>query len=95
MRTLLWWLSLSAAASISYAACDPTSFSHRCNLPFVTKHHAHLSQVYCGPSVGYITKHQYDILRRYQRVNTNMIVTINGEYVDSPCIPAGKRLVAQ
>ena len=90
MQIFGWCIFLSILAPIGYASCDPTRFSHNCEMPYIQKQHKHLAQVYCGPRLGHITKHQYEILKRYHRANTNMILTLNGEYIDSPCIPGGK-----
>ena len=91
MRLFFFFLSWILAVGAANAVCDPTRFSHNCQIPFISKHDPRLSRVYCGDRLGHITREQYEILRRYQRADVNMILTINGEYVDSPCIPAGKR----
>ena len=91
MRVFFFFILWMVVAGVTCATCDPTQFSHNCQIPFVSKHDPHLSRVYCGDRLGHITRAQYEILRRYQRTDTNMILTINGEYVDSPCIPGGKK----
>lgn len=80
-----FWLSCSTSL---YAYCDITRFRWDCDLTAQSKPtHAARSLVYCGNMPVYLTPEQYQILSRYHRRNINMVMKIDGEYVDAPCIP--------
>ena len=81
-------ITLLALPLVSFANCDLTHFHWDCDIPLKIRPQAHTSAlVYCGNTYGYVTQAQYEEMMRYQRADVNMILTINGEYVTSPCIP--------
>ncbi|MFA5960879.1 MAG: hypothetical protein WC785_10230 [Tatlockia sp.] len=83
MGLILLLLPLYASAN-----CDITRFRWECDLPIKAKSSAKAhSLVYCGNSYGYVSAKEYEILSHYRHASINMVLKINGEYIDSPCVP--------
>lgn len=83
------FLILLFSSSLFAANCDLSDFSWDCDIPVGLKEKPGKSSIfYCGHSYGYLTHHQMDVLSRYDRASVNMVMKINGQYVDTPCVPA-------
>lgn len=89
MKNILLLFILSTLPTAMMGAnCDLSHYHWNCDIPMHIKpSRSTHSLVYCGNTYGYITRSQYQQLARYQRADVNMILTVKGEYVDSPCIP--------
>lgn len=86
-------LILLVYCNISIAHCDLSRFRWECDLPPTTKPHLHsYALVYCGNTPVYLNQRQYDLLTHYIRSNINMVLKLNGEYLDAPCLPAERFL---
>ncbi len=84
-------LAASFATSTAFANCDLTRYHWECDLPTNIKpSSAKPSLVYCDNTPVYLSTKDYDMLMRYQRADVNMSLTINDEFVEGPCIPAGR-----
>ena len=78
--------------SVAHANCDLTDFRWECELPIKHKPESQYpSLITCGATNIYVSKEQYIKLIRYQKANINMMLQVNGEFVDSPCMPAKYR----
>ena len=89
-RFLMIVFSLQAF-QLAHANCDITRFRWDCEQSVTIKPKSYAtSLIHCGHVSMYLTKAQYDTLARYQRVNVNMSIMVDGEYLDGPCVPAGR-----
>jgi hypothetical protein len=87
-RLVVALVAVPFSAVLANGNCDLTDFRWDCDTPLhVKRSHQTPSLIYCGNVFGYVTQAQYDQLMRYQRADVNMVLTVNGEYVDSPCLP--------
>ena len=88
MKKLGIALWLMVFSSIAFANCDLSRFRWECDIPLKIRSSAKAhSLVYCGNSYGYVTHAEYEILSRYHRRSVNMVLKIDDEYIDSPCVP--------
>ena len=90
-RMLFLGIVFVVLSNLAYAQCDLTQFRWECEVDAHKKPTKSTpSLVYCGNSQVYVTREAYDLLVRYHRANVNTVLTINNEYSDSPCVPAGR-----
>ncbi|STX50332.1 Uncharacterised protein [Legionella busanensis] len=87
----IFFLLIFLPVHLVFANCDLTRFRWECDIRIYPKPtRGATSLVYCGNSYGYVTPANFDILSRYHRRSINMVLKINGEFVEAPCIP-GRR----
>lgn len=72
--------------------CDLTQYHWDCALPIKKDKptRARHALIYCGNTPFYVSQAQYAQIARYQRADVNMVLTVNGHYIDSPCVPSGQ-----
>lgn len=86
MKSIIMGFLLVFAYSAWADNCNLYEFKWECRMPVhheKTNNFKHIS--YCGDSWVYLSTHQRAILNAYRRANVNMVLKVNGEYVDSPC----------
>lgn len=85
-----WTLIMALMISpfeIATANCDLTHFRWDCDIRLhVRPTHQASSLVYCGDAYGYVTQSQFDIIAAYNRADVNIVLDLDNEYTDSPCI---------
>lgn len=87
-RIAVLFMLIYTTFSFAFANCDLSRFKWDCDLPMKVKpSRAHQSLVYCNDLRGYITPAEFQILNHYFRRDVNMVLRVNGEYIDSPCVP--------
>lgn len=84
-------LLLAAPISIALATnCDLTKFRWPCEMPVQPKPlRSALSVIDCDGTNVYVTKAEYEEIMRYQRASVFLSMKVNGEWISSPCVPAG------
>jgi hypothetical protein len=88
LGAIMLFTVLPVSLAVAMVNCDLNHFRWDCELPFKTRpSHTTQSMVYCGNIKGYLTPAQYETLVRYYRRNINMVLKVNDEYVNSPCVP--------
>jgi hypothetical protein len=83
---LLSFSLLFSATLFAKEICDLSAFKWDCDLKakvMPKKHYKNL--VYCGDTLVAISNNSRNTLGEYNHANVNMVLTVNGEYVDSPC----------
>ena len=89
-KYLLGVLLLAAPITIALANCDLTQFRWPCEMPVQPKpSRGALSVIDCDGTNVYVTKAEYEEIMRYQRASVFLTMKVNGEWVSSPCVPAG------
>jgi hypothetical protein len=89
MKKLFFLLFLMTLQHLSFAGCDPTQFRWGCNIkPDVTPKSSDSHLIFCGATRIYVSKPQFELMRRYQRAGIWMHLLVNNEYYDGPCVPA-------
>ena len=94
MKKIIWGFVVLALLPLqcAYAQCTLKEFRWECDLPVHVKKHKHPpSSFTCGPAHGFISERDYLRLVEYQRANINMVLDIDHEYIDSPCIPEHRK----
>lgn len=88
---LLAFILITMPMENAIANCDITHFRWDCDIPMHIKPtRAAQSLVYCENLRGYLTQAQFNQLTAYHRRSINMVLKVNGEYFNGPCIPAKK-----
>ena len=88
-KSFLSVLLLMASLSVYSENCDLTEFRWLCQIPVKAKASRHTPSVMdCGGTKVFVSRSQYEELMRYQRADVNMILSVNSEYITSPCVPA-------
>ncbi len=82
---------LSLTIQPAFATCDLGHFRWDCEMQLNNRPTKSTpSLVQCGLAHGYVSHAEYDALVRFQRANVDMNLTIDDDYMDGPCIPAGR-----